>query len=120
MSQAEMSKKTTSIGNRNVEIWLNTTRGSVFSLTWNLYDAIFIGMKIRFLKDITVDVEKPRLNEVWDKQYHRWDEISVEQIFTEKKRATLQTTEGDFIVAVPTDSFEVLKEKRSSVTFEKC
>lgn len=73
-------------------------------------------MKIRFLRDITVDVEKTRLHEVWDKYFHRWDELAVEDVFKEGKVATLKTYDGDFIVAVPIDAFEVLKEEKRSVS----
>ena len=74
-------------------------------------------MKIRFLRSITVDVEKPRLNEIWDKSFNRWDTIQVEEFFITGKTATLKTYDGDWLVAVPTDSFEKIKEEKKQVVF---
>jgi len=62
-------------------------------------------MKIRFLKNILVDVQKVRLNEVWDKQYRRWDELSVETISWDGKRATISTSDGDILLDVPEEAF---------------
>ena len=73
-------------------------------------------MKIRFLRNITVDVEKPRLGEVWDKGFRRWDEIRIDDIFSNGSSATLKTEDGDFILAVPEDSFERIEEKKRVVT----
>ena len=65
-------------------------------------------MKIRFTKDVLVEVQKIRLFEVWDKQYRRWDELIVEAISYNGKNATIYTAERDLIEEVPTDSFEVI------------
>lgn len=73
-------------------------------------------MKIRFLRDVSVDVEKPRLKEVWDKTFSRWTELKVEQVYVEGSVATLKTYEGDVLVAVPIDSFmEIPEEKKTFV-----
>lgn len=69
-------------------------------------------MKIRFLKDVTVDIEKPSLNEVWYKQFHRWEEIVIADIFPTGKTATIKTNDGDYILLVPTDAFERIIEKK--------
>ena len=71
-------------------------------------------MKIRFLKTISVDLEKPKLNEVWDKTFNRWDELVVEDIFPGKGNigTTIKTIEGDFLIGVPDGSFEKLPEKK--------
>jgi hypothetical protein len=68
-------------------------------------------MKIRFVKNITADVEKIRLGEVWDKYFQRWDEILIENIHFSctGTRADLITYDGDIILSVPIDSFEVIK-----------
>ena len=62
-------------------------------------------MKIRFLKNILVDVQKVRLDEVWDKQYRRWDELNVETISWTGKKAMISTSDGDILLDVPEDSF---------------
>jgi len=63
-------------------------------------------MKIRFLKSVLVDVQKARLDEVWDKQYSRWDELNVESLSCSGKKATIYTTEGDTLIDVPVEAFE--------------
>ena len=68
-------------------------------------------MKIRFLRDITVDVEKPKIHEIWDKTFNRWTELQVDEIYPNGSVATLKTYEGDFILAVPLDSFEKVKQE---------
>ena len=72
-------------------------------------------MKIRFLKSITVDVEKTKLNETWDKSFNRWDVIQVDEVFISGKMATLKTYEGDWLLGVPSDSFEQIKEEKKLV-----
>ena len=63
-------------------------------------------MRIRMLKNVLVEVEKRRLQEVWDKQLKRWEEISVESIDYTGKTANICTEEGDIIISVPIDAFE--------------
>lgn len=70
-------------------------------------------MKIRFLKTVVSVVEKPRLQETWDKTFNRWDELRIEEMFVTGKTATLKTYDGDYVVLVPTDAFERLREEKS-------
>ena len=65
-------------------------------------------MKIRILKNVLVEVEKTRLQEVWDKQLYRWDELNVESINVVGKSADISTYEGDIFLNIPVDSYEVL------------
>lgn len=67
-------------------------------------------MKIKFVKNVVVDVEKPRLNEVWDKYYCKWDIVNAESLTynPDKKTAHILTYEGDELVFVPNDAFEVV------------
>lgn len=62
-------------------------------------------MKIRFLKDVLVDVQKARIEEMWDKQFRRWDELNVEAISWIGKRATIVTSDGDVLLDVPEETF---------------
>jgi hypothetical protein len=63
-------------------------------------------MKIRFLKNWCGEIEKNRLQEVWDVSYNRWDELSVERIEIDRdKIANLVTDSGDVIYGVPLDCF---------------
>lgn len=63
-------------------------------------------MKIRFMKSLSVDVEKPRTKEVVDRSFRKWDELTVEEIYLCENEATIETYEGDFLLHVPSDSFE--------------
>ena len=72
-----------------------------------------MSMRIRFLKTITVDVEKPRIHETWDKTFNRWAELQVEEVFLSGKVATLKTYDGDLLLNVPADAFEKMEEKRT-------
>ena len=65
-------------------------------------------MKVRIKKTVLVEVEKYKLNEVWDKQLCRWDELNVEKMDVQGKFATLLSTDGDIYLSVPVESFEVV------------
>lgn len=65
-------------------------------------------MKVRILKNKLVEVMKTRMDEVWDKQLNRWDELNVESIQPYGNFSNLVTYEGDVYLNVPTDCFEVL------------
>ena len=65
-------------------------------------------MKIRILKNVLVEVEKPRLQEVWDKQLYKWDELNVESINVTGKSADICTYEGDILLNVPIEVYEVV------------
>jgi len=70
-------------------------------------------MKIRFLKNIVVDVET-RTGEFYDKSYSRWQEIRVDSIYPYEIFATITLDDGNILHGVPGDSFEKLKEERKS------
>lgn len=76
-------------------------------------------MKIRFLKTLTLDVENPRMEDVWYKTFPKWKELSIEEIYTTAngRYVTLKTTDGDYILNVPVDSFEKLKEEKRPIVF---
>jgi len=65
-------------------------------------------MKVRIKKTVLVEVEKVKLNEVWDKQLCRWDELNVVDKDVQGSFANLTTAEGDVYLLVPVDSFEVV------------
>ena len=67
-------------------------------------------MKIRFVKDILVEVQKTKIDEVWDKQYHRWDELNVESIQRVYDFAAICTAEKDILMDVPVGAFEVIED----------
>jgi hypothetical protein len=61
-------------------------------------------MKIKFLRNILIEIYKRRLDEHWDKEYKKWDEIEVESI-PEGKAVDIRTTDGDILYGVPSNSF---------------
>lgn len=65
-------------------------------------------MKVRILKSKLVEVEKTKLQEVWDKQLNRWDELSVEAVQPNGRTANLVTFDGDVYRDVPVEAFEVV------------
>lgn len=65
-------------------------------------------MKIRIKRSVLVEVEKIKLNEVWDKSLSRWDELNIADIDVQGKWANLITTEGDVYLSVPTDAYEII------------
>ena len=67
-------------------------------------------MKVRIKKTVMVEVEKTKLNEVWDKQLSRWDELNVATMDVQGKFAYLTTTDGDVYLSVPVESFEVVQQ----------
>lgn len=73
------------------------------------YFAVLIGMKVRILKDVLVEIAKPRLDEVWDKQLKKWDEFPVEKIEPTGNFTNMTTFEGDIYLHVPNYAFELLK-----------
>jgi hypothetical protein len=66
-------------------------------------------MKIKILKNVLVEVEMTRLQEVWDKQLKRWDVITIEGITSNGKTANVLTYEGDLIRDLPISCFEEFK-----------
>lgn len=65
-------------------------------------------MKVRILKSKLVEVEKTKLNEVWDKQLNRWDELLIEAVQPNGRCSNLVSYDGDVYLNVPSDTFEVL------------
>ena len=61
-------------------------------------------------RDVLVEVEKTKLNEVWDKQLCRWNEMNVEKMDVRGKFANLTAFDGDVYLMVPVDSFEVVQQ----------
>ena len=73
-------------------------------------------MKLRFLKTISVDVEKPHSLEVWAKTINKWDEIRVNAVFdTAGGFATIETYDGEFLLNVPKNAFEPVKEEKRTL-----
>lgn len=66
-------------------------------------------MKVRFLKSVLAEVNKTKLNEVWDKQLQRWDELNVQTMDVQGRFAYLTTFDGDVYMHIPVGSFEVIK-----------
>lgn len=65
-------------------------------------------MKVRILKTVLVEVEKTKLQEIWNKQLRRWETLNVEAINCSGEHSNLTTYDGDTYLHVPTDSFEVV------------
>lgn len=72
-------------------------------------------MKIRFLKTVAAVVEKIRLQETWEKTFHRWDELKVAEVFIVDKNVTIKTEDGDLILMVPPDAFEKIPEEQKKM-----
>ena len=73
-------------------------------------------MKIRFLKTIAVDIETMS-GEIYDKSFHRWDELENVSVFESgTKYATIKTEDGEILHGVPVDSFEKMTEAKRAVT----
>jgi hypothetical protein len=72
-------------------------------------------IKIRFLKNTTVDVEA-RDGEFFDRSLPRWTEIRVEGVYPYGSFATIKLENGDILHGVPADSFEKLVEEKRVVT----
>lgn len=75
-----------------------------------MYYTVLMSMKVRIKKTVLVEVEKTKLNEVWDKQLSRWDELNVASMDVQGKFAYLTTTDGDVYLSVPVESFEVVQQ----------
>lgn len=73
-------------------------------------------MKIRFTKPVSVEVEKTRLQEIWDKTFSRWDEVSVEEIQLVGGVVNITTRDGDVLLSVPRDSYVELTEEKKRIT----
>lgn len=69
-------------------------------------------MKIRFLKNVVVDVET-RTGEFYDKSYSRWQEIRIDSIYPYGNFSTITLDDGSILHGVPGDSFEKLKYEKT-------
>ena len=65
-------------------------------------------MKIRILKNVLVEVHKTKLQEVWDKSLYRGNELHIDSAIVEGKWANLTDYDGDVILNIPVDTYEVL------------
>ena len=65
-------------------------------------------MKIRIKRDILVEIEKIRLDEVWDKLLYRGNELHIDSAIKEGKWANLTDYDGDIILNIPVDAYEVV------------
>lgn len=65
-------------------------------------------MKVRMLKNVLVEVQKTRLDEVWDIQLSRWQELALEKIELNGPFAFLTTFDGDVYLNVPVNSYQIL------------
>jgi hypothetical protein len=65
-------------------------------------------MKIRFIKNIDVDIDKVKLEEVWPKYINRHDIYDVDQIETISPTiVNVILNSKDVLLEVPTNSFEI-------------
>jgi len=46
-------------------------------------------MKIRFIKNVLVIVEKPKLQEDWNRYIRKWTEIKIEAITWDNQKADI-------------------------------
>jgi len=73
-----------------------------------IYSTIYGCMKIRIKRDILVEINKSRLNEVWDKTLYRGNELHIDNAIVEGKWANLTDYDGDVILNIPVDAYEKL------------
>jgi hypothetical protein len=66
-------------------------------------------MKVRINKDVLVEVEKTKIDEVWDKQLRRWDEFQLTSIDIVGNYANFTTFDEDVYLQVPTDAFDLIQ-----------
>lgn len=65
-------------------------------------------MKIRITRPVLVYMEKTHLDEMWDRNLKKWEELQVEKILPIGKDANIYTYDGDVLYHVPLDAFENL------------
>ena len=67
-------------------------------------------MKIKILKNIDIDMDKTRLQEVWPKYLSRNDIFDVEKIeFITDESVNLVLSDGDILLEVPKNIFTVVR-----------
>ena len=75
-----------------------------------MYYPVYTNMKIRILRNVLVEVKKTKLDEVWDKNLLRWDELYIDNINVSGNFADMTTYEGDVILGIPVTAFEVVNK----------
>ena len=73
-----------------------------------MYYPVFTIMRIRIKRDVLVEIIKTRLQETWDKQLYRGNELHVDNISVEGPAANLTDFDGDVFLNVPTNAYEVI------------
>jgi hypothetical protein len=69
-------------------------------------------MKIRFIKNLDVDMDKTNLKEVWPRYIHRNDIYDVDRIESIDHRiVNLVLDNKDVLLEVPIDSFQCIKSR---------
>jgi hypothetical protein len=78
-------------------------------LTDLAFSVNILNVKIKFKKNVTVDYEETRINEVFDKNFYRGDVLEgagVEQL--SRNFSNIHLVNGDLAISVPNDAFEVI------------
>jgi hypothetical protein len=69
-------------------------------------------MKIRFLKNMDIDIDKTNLKEVWPRYINRNDIYNVDKIESIDSRfVNLVLDNNDVLLEVPVDSFQCIKSR---------
>lgn len=82
---------------------------SCFLGSKDVLSSTYYYMKVRINKDVLVEVEKTKIDEVWDKQLRRWDEFQLTSIDIVGNYANFTTFDEDVYLQVPTDAFDLIQ-----------
>jgi hypothetical protein len=67
-------------------------------------------MKIKILKNVDIDIDKTRLQEVWPKYLSKNDIFEVEKVeFISDASVNLVLSDGDILMEVPKNAFMPLR-----------
>jgi hypothetical protein len=67
-------------------------------------------MKIKILKNVDIDIDKTRLQEVWPKYLSKNDVFEVEKVeFISDASVNLVLSDGDILMEVPKNAFMPLR-----------
>lgn len=67
-------------------------------------------MKIKILKNVDIDIDKTRLQEVWPKYLSKNDVFEVERVeFISDASVNLVLSDGDILMEVPKNAFMPLR-----------